>query len=248
MEWRGDETLGAIVGADYRAAAVLQSHGLDFCRGARRTLDEACRHAGIDPRIVHAALDSLGQADERREVPDASWPADALADYIVRTHHTFVRRQLVEIAAHLDRLLAAHAGRHPELGVVREHFAAVGDELRLHLRKEEEILFPYIRALARSASRQEAPPPDIFGTVANPIRMMEEEHRGAGNELEVLRALTANFRVPDDGCATYRACYQALEAFDRDLRTHIHLENNVLFPQAVALEREVGELWRGARG
>ena len=128
-----------------------------------------------------------------------------------------------------SKLVQVHGDRHPELRDVAAHFGRLADELQMHLLKEENILFPYVRALAAAAEQGGGAPPAMFGSVRNPIRMMEMEHQGAGGELEALRALTANFTVPEDGCATYRACLEALAAFDTDLRTHIHLENNILF-------------------
>jgi len=107
----------------------------------------------------------------------------------------------------------------------------------MHMMKEEEILFPYIRALAISVAQGGAPPPNMFGTVMNPIRMMEAEHQSAGNELEIVRTLTGNYTAPDDGCATYRVCLQELAAFETDLHAHVHLENNILFPKALEIER-----------
>jgi len=170
------------------------------------------------------------------DAPDATWEPDELTRYIVRRHHAYVRAQLPVIAAHLAKLTAVHGDRHPELRAVAGHFEQIAGELQMHLMKEEEILFPYIRALATSVEQGGAPPPNMFGTVMNPIRMMEAEHQSAGNELEIIRTLTGNFTVPEDGCATYRVCFEELAAFDRDLRMHIHLENNILFPRAVALE------------
>jgi regulator of cell morphogenesis and NO signaling len=232
-------TLGGIVAADFRAAAVLERFGLDFCCGGRRTLDEACAQQSLDASEVRDALREVGDVGSAERVPDDSWAADALADYIVGRHHAYVRRQLPVIASHLARLRSAHGERHPELATIAEHFDAIADELRMHMMKEEQILFPYVRALAASVALGTAAPPNMFGTVANPIRMMEMEHQSAGNELEVIKALTGHFTVPPDGCATYRVCFEELAAFDRDLRTHIHLENNILFPKALALEAGV---------
>lgn len=235
-------TLGSLVASDYRVGAVLDRFGLDFCCGGRRTLGEACEQQSVDIAQVRRALDALAST-EVRDVPDDTWAADALARYIVARHHRYVREQVPVIAAHLARLQQAHGVRHPELAAVSARFGHVAGELAMHLRKEEEILFPYITALAAAVQSGAPAPPNMFGTVANPIRMMEAEHQGAGNELELLKALTGNFTVPEDGCPTYRACFEELQAFDRDLRTHIHLENNILFPKAVALE----ELVMGAR-
>jgi regulator of cell morphogenesis and NO signaling len=154
----------------------------------------------------------------------------------VRRHHTYVREQLPVIAARLAKLVSVHGERHPELASASQHVAQLEAELRMHMLKEEEILFPYIRALSLSVDEGRPAPPNMFGTVRNPIRMMEAEHQAAGDELARLREITSGFRTPGDACATYRVCYQELGEFDADLRRHIHLENNVLFPMAVALE------------
>jgi len=227
--------LGTIVAADFRAAAVFDRFGLDFCCGGKRTLTEACALRAIAADDVDAALRALG-AGSASDMPNDSWPADELTRYIERRHHTFVREQIFVITARLDKLVKKHGEAHPELASAATHFADLSAELQMHLKKEEEILFPYVRAMASAIERGAAPPPNMFGTVKNPIRMMESEHQSAGNELEQLRSITRHFTVPPDGCTTYRACYEELDAFDRDLRMHIHLENNILFPKAVKLE------------
>lgn len=229
------EPLGTIVASDFRAAAVFDRFGLDFCCNGKRTLTEACEQRAIKADEVEAALEALGSGGAV-DVPNDSWPADELTRYIERRHHTFVREQSFVIAARLEKLVQVHGATHPELAVAATHFGDLAAELRMHLAKEEEILFPYVRAMASALERGTGAPPNMFGTVKNPIRMMESEHQDAGHELEQLRSITSNFTVPPDGCATYRACYEELEAFDRDLRTHIHLENNILFPKAVTLE------------
>ncbi len=214
---------------------ILQEHGIDFCCGGKRTLDEACAQRGVNVSDVVDALAAL-DAVSGSDVPNEAWAADELTRYIVRKHHEYVRTQIPVIAARLAKLSHVHGARHPELPVVAEHFTEVARELLQHLEKEERILFPYIRSLVCAVEQGAAAPPNMFGTVMNPIRMMESEHQSAGNELELVRKLTKDFRIPDDACATYRVCFAELEAFDRDLRTHIHLENNILFPKAVLLE------------
>jgi len=232
-------TLGSIVADDYRAGAVLDAFALDYCRDGKRTLEEACSGVGVAVAAVVGALDALGPRTTSGETPDATWGADELARFIVRRHHSYVRAQLPVIAAHLAKLSDVHGARHHELLIIRQHFGAIADALSMHLMKEEEILFPFICALARADAEGSGPPPNMFGTVMNPIRMMEAEHQSAGNELDLVRALARDFTVPEDGCATYRVCFEELAAFDRDLRLHIHLENNILFPKAVALEAVV---------
>ncbi len=232
-------TLGEIVAADYRTAAIFDSFGLDYCCGGKRSVEDSCRVKGVDATGVVAALDALGGSTGTTTPADEEWDAGELVDHIVRTHHGYVRRALPAISAHLEKLVRVHGERHPELGRVAEHFDQVGRELQMHMFKEEQVLFPYVKGLA-AAKTGAPPPPNMFGTVQNPIRMMEAEHQSAGNELALIRELTSDYQVPADGCATFRVCYEELAAFDRDLRLHIHLENNVLFPMAVRLEGQFG--------
>lgn len=234
-------TVGDIVAADYRAAGVLDRFGIDFCCGGKRTFGEACAAARLDPVEVGAELAKLPERSGTTGVPDVTWAVDALADYIVRRHHGYVREQLPVIEGHLTKLVAVHGERHPELAQIAAHFAELAGELRAHMAKEEQVLFPYLQRLAATAEFGLEPPVGMFGRVSNPIRMMEAEHRYAGDELGVIREMTSNYAVPSDGCATYRICYEELAAFDADLRQHIHLENNILFPHAVTLEAALNE-------
>jgi regulator of cell morphogenesis and NO signaling len=233
-------TIGDIVAADFRAAEVFERFGIDFCCGGNRPFDDACRLAAVDPDIVLQALHAISRPAVEREV--ASWPLDRLIDYIESTHHAYVRRALPSIARHLGNVLNAHGDRHPELVRVGHAFAVMSDELLQHMLKEERVLFPYVRELAQ---RQRAPCGRVvspFGTIENPIRMMEREHREAAGALQVIRQLTGGYAVPSDGCSTYAVCMAELAQFERDLHRHVHLENNVLFPRAVALEQPASGL------
>jgi regulator of cell morphogenesis and NO signaling len=242
LHFNTSTTLGDIVAADYRAAGVFDRFGLDFCCGGKRTFGEACAAARLDPGAVGAALTMLDATSRSDDVPDESWPVAELAHYIVRHHHEYVRQMLPVINGHLAKLVDAHGERHPELREIAVHFADLSGELLSHMVKEEQVLFPYVRQLAASVEHGFEPPVPVFGSVGNPIRRMEAEHRYAGDELGAIRSLTSNYAVPVDGCTTYRICYQELAAFDADLRQHIHLENNILFPHAVMLEAAVNGL------
>lgn len=229
-------TVGDIVAADFRAAEIFEQFGIDFCCGGRRSFDDACRSAAADPSAVLKALNAISRKPaERNEV--SSWPLDRLIDHIETTHHGYVRRALPSIARHLAKLVEVHADRHPELVSVGHAFADMNDELLQHMLKEERILFPYVRDLVereRAACGRTISP---FGSVENPIRMMEREHREAAGTLQLIRELTGGYAVPPDGCTTYAVCMAELAQFERDLHVHVHLENNVLFPRAVALEQ-----------
>jgi regulator of cell morphogenesis and NO signaling len=232
-------TVGDIVAADWRTAHVFEQFGIDFCCAGRRSVAEACERAAIDPDAVERAVHALPPANEGDDVDATRWSVDELIDNILTTHHAYVRSALPAIATHLTQLLDAHSARHPELARILNSFSELGCNLLQHMRKEERVLFPYIREIAaRDRRRHRASP---FGTIENPIRMMEREHRDAGDELRRLRELTHSYTPPPDGCETYRVCFAELAAFERDLHLHVHLEDNVLFPRAVEFER-VG--WR----
>lgn len=222
--------VGHIVAEDWRTAAVFERFGIDFCCGGRQTVAEACRSAGVEVAQVEQALAAIDDDAEGDEV--AQWPITRLVAHIEQTHHAYVREALPRISGYLAKLERVHGARHPELAVIASTVEALARELLQHMTKEERILFPYIRELATQQRREGSP----FGTVENPIRMMEREHAEAGALIREIRVLTDDYAAPPDGCVTYRVCFQELAQFERDLHRHVHLENNILFPRAIALE------------
>ena len=235
-------TVGEIVAADFRSAGVFARFGIDFCCGGRRSLEDACRAVHADPSAVIGALDALPAADPAADNA-ADWPLDRLIDHIESTHHAYIRAVTPTIAAYLGKLREVHGARHPELARIGAAFDRLSADLAQHMLKEERILFPYVRDLADHAGQPCGVLRSPFGTVENPIRMMEREHQEAGVELRMIRELTNGYTAPADGCTTYAVCMAELQRFERDLHRHIHLENNILFPAAVALERSS---WPGA--
>lgn len=228
-------TLGEIVTSDFRSAGIFESHGLDFCCGGKQTLGDACAAKNLNPDVVIGALRGLdAEVAERGDL--SALEADALADYIVERHHAYVASAMPRIDAWAKKVASAHGARHPETLRIAEVFAAVRAELEQHMFKEEQILFPYVRQIASAARNTDGPAPSRFGTVRNPITMMETEHENAGRDLAELRRLSDDYTLPADACATFTALYQELIAFEHDLHMHIHLENNLLFPKAIALE------------
>jgi regulator of cell morphogenesis and NO signaling len=227
-------TVGDIVATDFRTAAVFDEFGIDYCCGGRARFDDACREVAVNPSEVTRALDALPPACAA-DVDLTAWDANRLIDHILETHHTYVRTALPTIARHLAKLVDVHGLRHPELVPIAGHFDALGAELQQHMMKEEHVLFPFVRELTKAASagRRAA---SCFGTVQNPIRMMEREHREAGDEMRAIRELTKGYAAPQDGCTTYEVCMAELARFEQDLHRHIHLENNILFPKAIELE------------
>lgn len=221
-----DRTLGELVAEAPARATVLDRFGLDYCCGGQRTLAEACASGGVDVAALAAALDAA--PDAPADHPTA--PAQ-LVDHIESTHHAYLHAELPELRSLAAKVASVHGARHPELGEVQRLVEAIAADLEPHLLKEERILFPAIRALA-AGTAGDLP----FGTIANPIRMMGVEHDRAGELLASLRSTAGGYRVPDDGCASYRSLYERLAGLEADTHRHIHLENNVLFPAAAALE------------
>ncbi|HXW07603.1 MAG TPA: iron-sulfur cluster repair di-iron protein [Vicinamibacterales bacterium] len=231
-----DSTIGEIVAADFRTAAVFHRHGIDFCCRGGRLFPAACQEQGVDPERLLAELDEARRSDGPAPPDFASWDELTLIDYIVSHHHEYVRAITPTLIAHTEKVARVHGGTHPELGEVSALMAGVAREMATHMLKEEHILFPHIHAMAQAAQQGCPPPPSPFGTVENPIRMMETEHESAGEAMARIRELTGGFVPPSDACATYRVCLQELDAFEQDLHQHVHLENNLLFPKARRLD------------
>ena len=229
-----ETTVGEIVAADFRTAAVFHEFGIDFCCGGAKTLREACHARNIDEDVVLNAVER--SCDQPGSGPRfEKWDPETLIGFIVGNHHDYVKRALPSITAHARKIAAVHGSRHPELHEVARLIDEVAAEMTSHMAKEEGILFPYISALAEAAREGKPAPAAPFGRVDNPIRMMEEEHKAAGDAMARIRVLTRDYSAPEDGCTTYRMCLEELDVFELDLHVHVHLENNLLFPTARAL-------------
>ncbi len=217
-------------------ARVLERLGIDYCCGGQQPLSEACTSRGLEVAAVLRQMDAVEPAPEDRD-----WRVAGLAElcgHIVDTHHAYVRGELPRIHSLIAKVVAAHGSRHGELASLQAVFEGLEDELMSHLMKEEQILFPMIGRI------ESAPGPQAFhcGTIANPIRVMLAEHDSAGVALAEMRRRTGDYTAPADACPTWRAMNDALVKFEADLHSHIHKENNILFPRARALQDERGNL------
>lgn len=223
------------------ATRVFEKAGIDYCCGGGKPFEEACAAAGLSTDEVVRALEQAGESTAL--AADATqWqtqPLSKLAAYIVGKHHLFTRDELARLDALLSKVCSAHGQNHSELFRIQTLFQDLNRDLIPHMQKEEMVLFPYIEQMEAAASEGRAAPVPFFGTVQNPIRMMMMEHETAGEILKQIRQLSGGFSVPEDGCISYQTLYKALDEFEKDLHQHIHLENNILFPRAVALERPV---------
>ena len=217
---------------------VFERFHLDYCCGGNRPLAEACAERGIAMEDVVAALAEATES-ETTEKDFTQATLTALIQHIVHTHHAYVRSELPQLKSMAERVAAKHGSTHPETTSTQNNLAQLADELFSHLNKEERILFPYIEGLERSHHQDAAPPGACFGSVEGPIQVMINEHEGAAALLEEMRAATKGFVPWPEACPTTVGLYHGLDAFERDLHRHVHLENNLLFPRAIALEREV---------
>jgi len=233
-----EKTLAEIVTDNIRSAIVFEEYGLDFCCKGNRGLKDACADKNIDLQKVVDELTNLSGNNNDKENPN-DWQLDFLVDYIINNHHQYVRRMIPVISLHADKVASVHGKNHPETLRIADLFLAVREELEMHMMKEERILFPQIKQMVlteKENSKYFDPP---FGSIQNPIRMMENEHTSAGDALSQIRELSNNYSHPEDTCNTFKALYSELKEFEEDLHKHIHLENNILFPKSVELEAEM---------
>jgi regulator of cell morphogenesis and NO signaling len=235
---KSDETLGEIAAKDLRKAQIFKKYGLDFCCGGKKTVKEACREKGLDVTKIEQELQQADKLLTSRPLPYNEWSPDFLADYIVNTHHSYVKKNLPDIKAYADKVARVHGSRHEELLTLRQLVDEVYTELMNHM-VEEKVLFPYIKELVATKNNTQPLHASHFGTVQNPINMMEMEHEVVAKNLADIRELTNDYQLPEDACASYSLLYRMLDEFENDLHVHVHLENNILFPKALEIEKQL---------
>lgn len=237
MKITQNTTIGEIVTHDFRTAALFSKLGIDFCCRGHRTIEEVSQKKGLDATQLQRELDEILQKTESGSIDFKSWPLDLLADYVEKTHHRYIEEKTPVLLAFLHKLCKVHGERHPELFEINRLFTESAQDLAAHLKKEELILFPFVRKMVNARITGKKFERPQFGTVENPIEMMKHEHDTEGERFREIARLTDNYTPPADGCNTYRTAFLMLEEFEQDLHKHIHLENNILFPNALALEK-----------
>lgn len=236
MSMATTETLADVGATSLSALRTLERYGLDYCCGGKQPFDAACRAKGLQPEAVMLEIEQAQGAG----ASDRDWqtaPLDELANHIIATHHEYLKLELPALGKRMDKVLVVHGSKDQQtLSRMAAVLGSLRAELELHLHKEETILFPFLEQYGRAETAGKPLPPVPFGTIANPIGVMEREHEGAGAALVELRQLTSDYAYPAYACSTVRALYDGLKALEADLHVHIHLENNILFPRAIALE------------
>jgi len=236
MESNLKHTVGEIVAKDFRTASVFSKYGIDFCCGGEKTLEEACKKQSVNSLKLQSELEEAVR-NGTEEVDFNSLPLDSLANYIEETYHTHIKKKAPLLLQYLAKIKEVHGEHHPELAKIFDAFSQSVMDLSMHLQKEERILFPIIRELAEAERGGFPVEQSHCGTVQNPIFVMKEEHEIEGERYRKMAELSNGYTVPPDGCNTYHIAYEMLEEFEVKLHEHIHLENNILFPKAVELEK-----------
>ena len=231
-----EETLGEIAVKDLRKAEVFKKYGLDFCCGGKKTVKEACAEKGLDVTKIEQELQTADKnVAGTRPLPYNDWNLDFLADYIVNTHHSYVKKTIPDLRNYSEKVARVHGGHHPELFRINQLVQEVCDEMSEHMVKEENVLFPYVKHIVKTNGNVKF---DSLDTVQEPIDIAVTEHELVGGNMEQIRELSHNYELPEDACASYSFLFKTLDEFEDDLHIHVHLENNILFPKALDMEKK----------
>lgn len=231
-------TVGELVVQEPSRARLFESLGIDYCCGGRKPLAEACQEKNLDAATVARVLEA-GYTRQPTTTDDidrtcTDMGLGELADHIEATHHAYLRRELPRAQQLVRRVVRAHGHDQPHLHTLLEVYLGFEQEMMQHMVKEEQVLFPMVRQLEASDN------PLAFhrGSLTNPIRVMEHEHDAAGAAMERMRDLTNGYEPPAGACNTYRVMLDTLAQIEADTHQHVHKENNILFPRAVARESQ----------
>jgi len=241
MENIKNKTVADLVTENIKTADVFKKHGIDFCCGGGISIEKACEKYNVSYDKI---IDELNNLKNETTLTNNynNWKLDFLIDYIVNTHHRYVEDAIPLLKQYGDKVAKVHGHHYTELLEIKDLIYQVSNELTTHMKKEEIILFPFIKKLFNAKNENKTVNFPSFGTVNNPIEMMEKEHDEAGSILKRINELTNGYKTPEGACNTFKALYSKLEEFEDDLHQHVHLENNILFPKAIVLEIEVKEI------
>lgn len=239
MSLNENTIVGELVAKDYRTAQVFKDQKIDFCCQGNRSIAAVCEANGLDQEVLLEKLQRV-QQESKTGAPDyQSWPLDLLADYVEKTHHRYAEKQIPILKGYLAKIGEVHGDRHPELFEIAKHFDASAGELSMHMKKEELMLFPLMRKMIKEQQKGAKIDPATFGSVVAPIQKMMSEHDAEGERFREIAKLTQDYTPPADACNTYKVTFGLLKEYEDDLHLHIHLENNILFPNSIALEKEL---------
>lgn len=229
------KTVGEYVTEDYRTARVFDSYGIDFCCGGNVSLSTVCIEKGLDPDRIIRDMQELKKNTAKQEQDYNSWDLTSLAEHIVKVHHSYLNQNMNSILSYALKTTAVHGDNHPELHKISITFKKIIADMTLHLKTEEEILFPAIKRAEQAIKEGSNPTYEDVDILSNFLVRLKQEHDEVGNSIHEIRSMTNDFSLPEDACNTFMLTYEKLREFENDLHKHVHLENNILFPKAVTL-------------
>ncbi|WP_435255008.1 iron-sulfur cluster repair di-iron protein [Tenacibaculum sp. A30] len=233
-----NKTVADYVTENIKTAHIFKKHGIDFCCGGGITIEKACTKNNVDQVTLEKELAEVDVVKDLIEDYD-KWELNFLMIYIENVHHTYIRESLPIISQYANKVAKVHGHHYVEVVEINQLFHKAANELLSHMQKEEQVLFPFIKQLVKAEKQGKENTTLSFGTVINPILMMEHEHESAGNIFKEITRLSNNYTPPKEACNTFKALYAKLEEFEQDLYKHIHLENNILHPKAILLEKSI---------
>ena len=228
-------TIGAIVAADYRTAKVFEARGIDFCCGGKIPLATACAQNGLDLALIMRELEAVQNEPGNRSENYGAWSLSFLADYIVNTHHVYLKENDDQIAAYARKIAGVHGANHPEVIEIAALFAKIATDMTAHLKEEEEVFFPAVKRAEAAKTSGQQPAAEDRETMRTSLERLHREHEEIGEAVHAIRHLARDYAIPSDACNTFTVTYQKLKEFEDDLHKHVHLENNILFPKAAQL-------------
>jgi regulator of cell morphogenesis and NO signaling len=233
-----DPTLGKLAAADIRKAEVFKKYGLDFCCGGKKSLRQACEEKNLDVSVIEKELLEVSQTHGKAGFDFNNWQLDFLTDYIYNEHHQYWYNEEPAITELVQKVAGHHGKQHKELLRVNELYLILRHELNTHFLKEEKVLFPHIKQLVAIQENTSAAKA-ILVNIDEPLQMMEADHEVAGELLSEIRKTTNNYTLPSDACNSFKLLYHKLKSLEEDLHQHVHLENNILFPKASLLHKQI---------
>ena len=231
----GDKTIGEIVAADFRTANVFENHGIDFCCGGKVALAAICTEKRLDLAAITSELEAVNNEPVERSQNYSSWALPFLADYIVNTHHVYLKENDGQIAAYSRKIADVHGAHHPEVIRIATIFDKIATDMAAHLKEEEEVCFPAIKRIYAAKIAGNTPDTIDRETVRVSLLKLHREHEEIGEAVHTIRHLSKEYAIPGDVCNTFMVTYRKLKEFEDDLHKHVHLENNILFPKAAEL-------------
>lgn len=234
-----NKIIGELVAEDYRTAQIFKNHKIDFCCQGNRSIAAVCETENLDKNSLLDEIKSVQNQTSSSTTDYQSWPLDLLADYIEKKHHRYAEKQIPVIREYLAKICQVHGDHHPELLEISKNFTASSGELAMHMKKEELILFPLMRKMVKEHENGGKIDPASFGSVSAPIQKMMSEHETEGERFREIAKLSNDYTAPADACNTYRVAFGLLKEYETDLHLHIHLENNILFPKSMSMEKEL---------